>query len=422
MQTRPVWVEISLPKLIANYRELVRIAATHLPHNPPEIIAVVKANAYGHSLLHCAPALAQTGENGAGANWLGVTSVEEGVAARALCPKPHILIMSGLFPGEADAVIEHRLTPFVWETYHLDLLESAARAAGLNPHSIPIHLELDTGMSRQGLRPEFLTEFLQRFHPLSALKLEGIATHFSSPEVLDTQDTERQLTHFKAAIAQVAQSGHRPKWVHAGNSATLLRGGHCATLHEIAAQIGAKLMLRPGLSLYGYPPRFTSTDNTNTPPVSPNLSPVLEWKTRVNSIRNIAIGESAGYNLTFQAKRPTRLALLPVGYADGLNRLLSNRGSVLVYGQHAPIYGQHAPIAGRISMDQTILDVTGIPQVAIGDEVTIIGQQGKKSISAYDLADLADTIPYEVLCAIAARVPRLLIDKENIDGEEGAAD
>jgi len=412
MQTRPVWVEISLPKLTVNYLELRRIAAIR-PGPATEILAVVKANAYGHGLLQCAPTLVA-----AGASWIGVTSVEEGVAARTACPKPNILIMSGIFPGEADAVIEHRLTPLVWETYHLDLLEAAARSAGLTPESIPVHLELDTGMARQGLRPDppAIAEILQRFHPLSALKLEGIATHFSAPEALDGRDTERQIAHFKAAIEQIARQGHRPTWIHAGNSATLLRGDHFAPLQEIAAAIGAKLMLRPGLALYGYPPRFTHDDKTiamKANPAPSQLSPVLEWKTRINSIRIIVIGESVGYNSTFRADRPTRLALIPMGYADGLNRLLSNRGSVLVR-------GQRVPIVGRVSMDQTILDITDIPQVAIGDQVTVIGKQGDQSISAYDLADLTETIPYEVLCGIAARVPRLPIDEGKTPEEAGA--
>jgi len=169
--------------------------------------------------------------------------------------------------------------------------------------------------------------------------------------------------------------------------------------------MGARLMLRPGLSLYGYAPRFAGAG----PPVAPadrlsaKLRPVLSWKTRIASLRTIEAGESAGYNSTFRAVRPTRLGLLPMGYADGLNRLLSNRGSVLVH-------GKRAPIAGRISMDQTVLDVTDIPAVEIGDEAVIIGSQGEDSITAYELADLAGTIPYEVLCAVAARVPRVLVD------------
>jgi alanine racemase len=415
MQTRPVWAEISRTKLIANYLELQRIVASYQSILPPiEILAVVKANAYGHGLLQCAPALVE-----AGAKWIGVTSVEEGVIARAACPQPRILVMSGIFDDEAEAVIEHRLTPLVWESYQLDILEAAARAAGLTPKSIRVHLELDTGMARQGLRPEPLAlgRILQRFHPVSALRLEGIATHFSSPEVLGSRDSEEQVARFKAAVELAAWQGHRPAWIHAGNSASLLRPDHFSALQDVASTAGAHLMLRPGLALYGYQPRFSPTQEfveTSASPASAHLKPVLSWKTRITSLREIQIGDAAGYNSTFHAKRLTRLGLMPIGYADGLSRLLSNRGAVLVG-------GQRAPIVGRVSMDQTILDLTDIPLVTIGDEVVVIGTQGDHSISAYDIADLTGTIPYEVLCGIAARIPRLATGYEHPTDNAGAA-
>lgn len=398
MNTRPVWVEIARKKLIANYLELRRLAG-----NTVEVLAVVKANAYGHGMETCARLLA-----GAGAEWIGVTSVEEGIEARAVCPDAKILVMSGLWHGEGEAAIEHRLTLVVWEAFHLDLLEAAARRFQLPAQSVPVHLEVDTGMSRQGVQANsaLLTSILNRFHAESPLRLDGVATHFSAPEVLDGKDTAEQAALFAAAIEQIAASGLRPAWIHAGNSANLLRADPFPrALKESAAKLGAKLMLRPGLALYGYAPRFTEAGRAAIPSgmASAKLSPVLAWKSRITSLRYIQAGESAGYNSTFRAARPTKLALLPMGYADGLNRLLSNRGTVLVR-------GHHAPIAGRVSMDQTIVDVTGIPDAAIGDEAVVIGGRGETSISAYDLADLTGTIPYEVLCNIAARVPRVLVD------------
>jgi alanine racemase len=423
MRTRPVWVEISREKLIANYIELVATARRHLAaqgaragddagaeaNAAPAILAVVKADAYGHGMTECARLL-----HGAGAQWLGVTSVEEAVRARALCPAAQLLVMSGIWDGEADAVVEHRLAPVVWENFHLDLLEAEARRQGLPPRSVGVHLELDTGMSRQGvgLRGGALKEILMRFHAGSALRLDGLATHFSAPEVLDSDETERQRALFDSALRVVAAAGLRPPWIHAGNSATLLRGEQLAPLSAAAARIGARLMLRPGLALYGYAPRFSG----NAPRFSgnaqtladegfplPKLSPVLTWKTRIASLRQIETGESAGYNATFRAYRSTRLALLPMGYADGLSRSLSNRGSVLVQ-------GRRAPIAGRISMDQTILDITDLGEVKIGDEAVVLGEQGGESITAWEMADLAGTIPYEVLCNIAARVARVPVD------------
>ena len=392
MQTRPVWAEISRSRLLSNWN-LLRQAT------PPdaEMLAVVKANAYGHGLLACAPLLAA-----AGAQWLGVTCVEESVALRAACPQASILVMSGLWKGEAEAILQHRLTPQVWEPFHLELLEEAARKQGLGARSIPVHLEIDTGMSRQGVRSmDTLKALLARVGPDSSIQVEGVMTHFHSPEMLHLDVTEKQVAYFSSALDVIAANGIYPRWIHAGNSATLLEPQSGASLAVLAAKYGARLMLRPGLALYGYPVRYT-------PPLADDhwqrdLRPVLTWKTRVGSLREIDASETAGYNMTFRADRRSRLALIPMGYADGLNRLLSNRGSVLVR-------GKKAAIAGRVSMDQTILDVTDIPGVEIGDEVVLIGEQGDERITAYDLADAAGTIPYEVLCAIGARVPRLPVD------------
>lgn len=350
-------------------------------------MAVVKANAYGHGAAECARLLA-----GEGATWLGVTCVDEAVALRAVCPAARILAMSGVFRGEAEAVIEHRITPSVWEPEHLDLLQEAARRQGLDAGAIPVHLEIDTGMSRQGVQPERLPDLLDRFGAESPLRIEAAMTHFHSAE--QPEPTREQMRVFAAAVETMVSRGLRPEMLSAGSSANVLQQDTEAVT-DIARRIGARRMLRAGIALYGYGTRRQGAGD------SP--SPVLAWKTRVISLREIAAGATAGYDATFRAQRRTRLALLPVGYADGLNRLLSNRGSVLVR-------GQRAPVAGRISMDQTIVDVTEISGVAMGDEVVLIGEQGGESITAADVAELTGTIPYEVLCAIAARVPRVMVD------------
>ena len=407
MFTRPVWVEISRRKLTANYRELRRLADRHDgPHCRIELLCVVKANAYGHGVSECAPLL-----TAAGAKWLGVTSLDEGVEVRALCPGARILVMSGIYQGEAEAVIEHDLTPVVWESSHLDLLERAMLRHA--PKSLPVHVEIDTGMSRQGIRQmeiggvdgNEIPDLLQKLQN-SPLRIEALMTHFSAPEVLDAPDTVEQIARLEAVRASIAMQGLHPEFLSAGNSATLLLEREVDTLQRMAANIGAGVMLRPGLALCGYLPRFVEGGRAavfagGNP--FPELQPVLAWKTRIASLRNIRAGETAGYNGTFRATRNTRLALLPLGYADGVNRLLSNRGSVLVR-------GRRAPIVGRVSMDQTIVDVTDIPGVEIGDEVVLIGSQGSISIDAYELADLIGTIPYEVLCGISSRVPRVYVD------------
>ncbi len=392
MFTRPLWAEVNGHHLLANYEKL-RLAAGP----EADLLAVVKANAYGHDALACAPLLA-----GAGAEWLGVTGAEEGAAVRAVCPQPRILLMSGIFPGEADLVIDQKLTPVVWEPWHLDLLEAAASARGLPPQSIAVHLEIDTGMARQGVCMSEVAALLLRFHARSCLRLEGVMTHFSAPETMFTAHPNPQLASLDAALAIVLESGLRPQWVHAGNSSSLVAGPDRLELIVIARHAGARLMLRPGLGLYGYLDRF-SRDGVSWEATGPALAPVLAWKTQVTSLRTLQAGEQAGYGGTFRATRETRLALLPVGYADGLNRLLSNRGHVL-------LHGKKAPIAGRVSMDQTMVDVTDIPTAAIGDEVVLLGSQGSLSVTAWDLADLLDTIPWEVLCAISARVPRVMVE------------
>ena len=381
MNVRPVWAEVSRSKLLHNFRLLRSLAGQ------ADLLAVVKANAYGHGTAACSQVLAE-----GGVKWLGVTDVNEGVAARAVSPKAEILAMGGLWTGEAETAIAHRLTPVVWESFHL---EEAARVG----QPIPVHLEIDTGMSRQGVRFGDLPALLDKLQALPDLQLNGVLTHFHSPEVLDSSATQEQLAQFVTSVDTIYARGLRPRWIHAGSSASLLECGTDA-LVKLAEKHGAKAMLRPGLALYGYAPRFSGSERLA---IADKLTPVLTWKTRVTSLRTIEPGETAGYCATFRAVRRTRLALLPVGYADGLNRLLSNRGAVLVR-------GQRAQMAGRISMDLTIVDVTDVPGVEIGDEVVLIGEQGTERMTAYDHADLAGTIPYEILCNISARVPRVMVD------------
>jgi alanine racemase len=388
---RPVWAEISSRRLLANYEKLRGMAGPKA-----DLMPVVKADAYGHDVLACAPLLAA-----AGARWLGVTSTDEGCAVRAVCPQPRILLMSGIFQGDAETVVDWGLTPVVWEPWHLDLLEQVGVARSLPPGSIAVHLEIDIGMSRQGVGVAELASLLARFPSASCLRLEGVMTHFSSPETISTIRPNPQLATLQEALGLIAANGLRPQWLHAGNSSTIIAGSDRQALSRMASQTGARLMLRPGLALYGYVDRVTqdglSWDG------EPGFAPVLTWKTQVTSLRSLRAGDTAGYGNTFVAAGDTRLALLPVGYADGFNRLLSNRGYVL-------IRGQEAPIAGRVSMDQATVDVTRIPGVAIGDEVVLLGSQGSEVLDAWTLADLCGTVPWEVLCAIGTRVPRVLCD------------
>ncbi len=382
--------EISRSRLVGNFTRL-RSLAQQTPNC--DLLAVVKADAYGHGVLLCASWLAE-----AGAQWLGVTSVEEGAVVRRLCPDTRILVMSGLLAEDAATLVDAQLVPTVWDSQHLRALAEIAVERSLAPASLPVHMEIDTGMSRQGVgfAAAELAPILRELRTLPALRLDGVFTHFASPEILDTEQTSHQMVRFRQAVEQVAAAGLRPRWIHGGNSSTLLGQRYVEPLASLAKQVGAALLLRPGLALYGYALPFIG--NTGSQPVE--LQPVLAWKTAIVSMRAIEAGTRVGYNGTFTAPGRMRLALLPVGYADGLNRKLSNRGHVLVR-------GAKAPIVGRISMDLTTIDVSNVPGAADGDEVVILGQQNGERITADDHARWAETIPYEILCAIGARVARV---------------
>jgi alanine racemase len=390
MHTRPCWVEISTRSLEDNFRFLSALAGPQV-----ELLAIVKADAYGHALKICAPAAVR-----AGARWLGVTSIEEGVEARRCCPEARILVIGSVFPGQGRDVVRHKLTPVVWDTSQFDELEAAARAADIR--SISVHLEIDSGMSRQGADPGSLAPLLERFQH-SRLRLEGVMTHLFAADEADARTTDDQLECMDSALSQIKSAGINAGVLNIGNSAALL-AGQSDRLSALADRHGMKTLIRPGISLYGlipeYDPDFSAAEPISLGRARRDLHPVLSWKTRVVSVRSVATGAAVGYNGTFVATEPMRLALIATGYADGLDRKLGNRFSLLVR-------GQRAPLVGRISMDQSVIDVTDIPGVATGDEVVLIGQQGADTISAFDHAKAAGTIPWEIFTRIAARVDRL---------------
>ncbi len=393
MQTRPCWVEIRTRSLEDNYRFLASLAGPQV-----ELLAVVKANAYGHSLKLCAPAAVR-----AGAQWLGVTSVEEGIEARSVCPDARVLVIGSVFPGQAQDVVRHKLTPVVWELRQFDEIEAAASAADVR--SIAIHLEIDTGMSRQGTDPESLAPLLARFHRDSPLRIEGVMTHLFAADEASEKVTDDQLDRMETALSRIRAAGLHPGILNIGNTAALL-AGQAHKISALAARHEMKTMMRPGLALYGlvpeYDPAFSPAEPISLGQARHKLRPVLGWKSQVVSLRTVEPGAVVGYNGTFVASEPMRLALVAAGYADGLDRKLGNRFSLLVR-------GQSAPLVGRISMDQSVIDVTDIPDVAAGDEVVIIGRQGDENISAFDHAKTSGTIPWEIFTRIGERVPRIAI-------------
>ncbi|MFY9855444.1 MAG: alanine racemase [Terracidiphilus sp.] len=401
MTIRPCWVEIRTQILEDNFRFLLTLAAPYA-----ELLAVLKADAYGHSMALCGPAVVR-----AGAKWLGVASVEEGVAARELCPEAKVLVFCGAFPGQGAAVVRHGLTAVVWQPWQLDELEKAARAAGKGAGSVPVHLEIDTGMSRQGVTPADLSPegdlgtLLARFAPESSLRLEGVMTHLFAADEADGSVTDAQLGLMDAALGRVKAAGLNPEWLNVGASAALV-AGEAKRIAELGARYGMKAMIRPGLALYGVIPQFDPAFEPQEPPsmtaARNQLLPVMQWKTRVAGVRSVQAGAVVGYNGTFVATEPMRLALVAAGYADGLDRRLGNRFSLLVR-------GVRAPLVGRVSMDMAVVDVTEIEGVEPGDEVVILGTQGEETITAFDHSEATGTIPWEVFTRIGARVPRIAV-------------
>lgn len=393
------WVEISGERLTANYRLLEETAGTDTT-----VLAVVKADAYGHDIDLCAPVLAS-----AGAEWLGVTDTAEGKAARAAltqsgvaaAEQPRILVMSEALDEDADAAVEHNLTPIVSSTAQMESLARAARERRLS-QPFGVHLEVDTGMARQGVAPgNDLDTVLRWFRNQNVICLDGLMTHFASSEIAGSHQSEEQRVSFEQALHQVLSSGIRPAWIHAGNSSTIDNAAEdpLRWLKQVARNAGARPMVRSGLALYGYclpierEPDYADTADST---LRPRLQPVMTWKTRVTGLREVEPGTKIGYNGTFVARHRMRLALLPVGYADGVRRELSatneRLGGWVMFG-HA-----RASIVGRVSMNLTIVDVTSIPSIQVGDEAVLLGE----GVTAEDHARLAKTIPYEILCGVRA--------------------
>ena len=363
------WIEISETRLNANFRALQAAAG-----QATELLAVVKADAYGHGAEHCAPMLVR-----AGARWLGVTCASEGARVRSALSWQHlnanIVIMCGFLPEDVPQIVQHSLIPVVWTLDHLHWLGGT--------HS-RVHVEVDTGMGRQGVRPSAELDELLQAIAASDLVLDGVFTHFCCSEDPDLTFTHTQQRRFATAISQLREAAVRPKWVHAGNSSALDNPAETPPwLAPLAASIGAKPMVRAGLALYGY------CLPTATPKLRHTLAPVLTWKANILAVRALAPGETVGYSATFTADSPMRVALLGVGYADGLRRELSGTGYVL-------IDGQQAKILGRISMNLTVVDVTAIPGAAVNTAATLLGD----TLTADDHAAIATTIAYEILCGI----------------------
>jgi len=368
--------------LVENLRAVQAITNVHAG---AETLGVVKANAYGHDSAIVARVLVK-----AGVRWLGVADVEEGVGVRGVVGDGvRLLVMCVLEEADCKEVVEHDLTPVVWTVEHVAMLERAAEAAG---RVVRVHLEIDTGMARQGADSEWVAVVAERLARSKWVRCEGVMSHLVAAEVEGSAVTERQRARFSEAVQVAVDKGVRVEWLHLGATSAVDEGSTLGWMQELAAGVGARVMVRPGIALYGY---CLPIDTGRAGGLCGHVQPVLTWKTRVIGLREIGAGDTVGYGATFTAKSLMKLALLPVGYADGLRRTASSG----VGDGWVMIGGRRAAVVGRVSMNLVTVDVTDLEGVAVGDEVVLLGE----GVTGDDHARWSGTISYEILCGIRAK-------------------
>lgn len=353
----------------------LRIVANHIGAGC-RVLAVVKADGYGHGAIEAAKSFVDAGAWG-----LAVSLVEEGVELREAGIFGPVVVLGGVPPASADVLVHRRLRPVVWSVDHLEMLASAVRRAGARP--LPVHLKIDTGMSRLGLLPRDLPPLLDWFvrDAGRTLELEGVMTHLACADEIDDElSSARQLASFSECLGTIAARGLQPTLRHACNSAGLVRfrGAHYD-------------MVRPGIALYG------AASGREVELGALRLA--MSVHARVLGIRELPAGVRVSYGGNAQLERDSRLAIVPVGYGDGYPRAMSGRAQMLVR-------GHRCNVLGNITMDVCMLDVTDLPDVRVGEEVTLLGRQGAGAIDLYELAQWAGTVPYEITCGISKRVPR----------------
>ena len=370
-QRARVWAEIDLAALEHNYRHLLSRV-----HAGTKALAVLKADAYGHGAVICARKLEELG-----VSMIGVGDSREALELRAAGIAAPILILGAIVEGEMRAVVENDVASCIHSAQRASLLSKVAKALGRRAR---VHLKVDTGMGRLGVRPEIARELAGSIARDPSLELEGLCTHYGSAASPVPFHTSEQLTTFVRLIEEVRADGVRPPLVHASNSAAIF-----STLSEHFT------MVRVGLGLFGLNPG-------NLPVGTSPIQPVMSLRTQVVFLKDLPAASPVGYNRTHVTKRATRIAIVPFGYSDGYPYALSNRAYVL-------IRGERAPVVGAVSMDYTTIDVTEIPDVTVGEEVTVIGSCGKRRIGAEDLARTIGTIPYEITARLGRRVARVAV-------------
>jgi alanine racemase len=382
--SRPTWAEIRVDHLVRNFRAIRERVGERV-----KICAVVKAEAYGHGAVAVARCL-----DAVGADWFGVAAVEEAVALRrAGITRP--ILCFGVAGGQEALVLDHRLTPVVFDGAQIERFDACARARGI---VLDVHLEVDTGMGRTGVPLRDLEAVLGAFERFRHVRLDGLMTHLAAADdPARGEFTRAQIARFRDAMRIVQARGFQPTYWHLANSAGVR-----------AYPEAWGNMVRPGGLLYGLwsGPRASASPSgrivLETARGEYLVQPVLSLHTRIAFLKEVEAGTPLGYGSAFVTTRRSRIATLPIGYHDGYRRALSGRGRVLVR-------GRFAPVVGRVSMDWTLVDVTDIPDARVGDEVILIGQADGQRITAEEVAELCGTISYEITCGIGARVPRVLV-------------
>lgn len=368
------WVEVSREQIAKNFFSIREAVGPCV-----EVMPVVKADAYRHGAVEISRIL-----EAHGARWLAVSSTEEGIALREAGINARILVTADFLPFTREAMLAHRLTPVIPSLTALAELDKLAAARN---ECIPCHLKIDSGMGRLGVRAgahDIANAILAARH----VEVEGLMTHFASAANYQTGQTEEQMAYFESIINFLAQVNIRPALIHLSSTIPV----------AYARRRAWRAMVRPGHGIYGY----VSPVRGHAPAEVIEVKPALTWRAAVLSVKDIPADALVGYGGMFRTARPTRIAILAAGYADGIPHRLSNRGSVIVK-------GKLAPMVGAVSMDLTTIDVTDVPPVNVGDAVTLLGREGNVVIDAQSIAKLAGTISYSVLCGIHARVKRVYV-------------
>jgi len=374
------WVEISLKQIVENFRAVRDVVGPSV-----EVMPVVKADAYRHGAVEVSRALAA-----AGARWLAVSNVEEGAILRDRGITTRILVMADFLPAERAGLLDYNLTPVI---HSLGDIADWDHAASSRSVTADYHLKIDSGMGRLGTRGS-ASEILEAIGAAKHVRLEGLMTHLASAANYVSTQTEEQLRAFQGVCSELARAGVNPPILHLASSTPVAYGRRDAW----------QLMVRPGHAVYGYvSPLAQGTAKGTVPPRLLEVRPALAWKTAVLAVKDLPAGALVGYGGMYRTTQPTRIAVLAAGYADGIPHRLSNKGRVIAN-------GHFAPIIGAVSMDLTTIDITHCPPLAAGDTVTLLGSEGGLSIDAQQIARVAGTISYSVLCGIHARVKRIYID------------